>query len=255
MSEEYKIGDQDTRPWGSYRVTAVGSDFCEKEIIVKPGQTLSLQSHDHRKETWTVTSGTLTALLNDQIHELKAGQSIHIPLGALHCMANRGINDVVVHERQEGICREADIHRYFDAYGRSVTEVTTETQKKSLRTYQQLLRDNQKAMNTTPTPNTALKMSIIVMTTLLIIGLGLFGYGIATKTVKKAGVINAEIVLQPGEDIIDMTSLDDGILALHIRTGNQTRIETIDAKTGRKLGVINIVPAPAAAATKVQEYP
>jgi hypothetical protein len=164
-------------------------------------------------------------------------------------MANRETQDAIVHERQEGICREADIHRYFDAYGRSVTEVTSETQKKSLKMYQQLLKDNHKEMNT------GLKMSIIVMTTLLIIGLGLFGYGIATKTVKKAGVINAEIVLQPGEDIIDMTSLDDGILALHIRTGNQTRIETIDAKTGKKLGVINIVPAPAAAATKVQEYP
>ena len=119
QNENYTVGDHDTRPWGSYRVTAVGADFCEKEIIVKPRQILSLQSHDHRAETWTVVRGPLTALVNDQIHTLPTGRSVKIPLGALHCMANMTNEDVVVHERQEGQCRENDIHRYHDAYGRS----------------------------------------------------------------------------------------------------------------------------------------
>jgi mannose-6-phosphate isomerase-like protein (cupin superfamily) len=138
---DYTVGDHDTRPWGSYRVTAVGADFCEKEIIVKPRQILSLQSHDRRKEKWTVTAGRLTALVGDRVHVLNSGQSVDIPLGAMHCMANATDTDVVVHERQEGRCSESDIHRYADAYGRGTAPITTPEQQKSLAVYQGLLEN------------------------------------------------------------------------------------------------------------------
>jgi mannose-6-phosphate isomerase-like protein (cupin superfamily) len=137
---DYKVGDHDTRPWGSYRVTAVGDGFCEKEIIVKPHQILSLQSHDHRKEKWTVTTGRLTALVDNSVHALNSGQSVDIPLGAMHCMANATDSDVIVHERQEGNCSESDIHRYADAYGRGTAPVITPEQQKSLVVYQGLLK-------------------------------------------------------------------------------------------------------------------
>lgn len=129
---KYAVGDRDERPWGSYVVTSLGTtdggeEFCEKEITVQPGQILSLQSHEHRREIWTVKQGILTVILNDRRITLEPGKQISIPLGALHCMANVGVQPCIVHERQEGLCREEDIIRYVDAYGR-----TTQTTKSEL---------------------------------------------------------------------------------------------------------------------------
>lgn len=120
----YTTGELGLRPWGTYRVIEAGTDkngeeFCEKEITVKPGHILSLQSHTHRREEWKVFSGTLIVVLEDKRFTLEAGQSIFIPCGAIHCMANGGNDDCIVHERQMGLCSEDDIIRYVDAYGRA----------------------------------------------------------------------------------------------------------------------------------------
>ena len=123
----YKIGDHDERPWGSYVVTAVGhaggEEYCEKEITVRPGQILSLQSHELRREHWRVEKGTLTVVLDGERLTLNAGEDVRIPLRGVHCMANLGKVPCVVHERQEGVCREEDIRRYVDAYGRATEDV------------------------------------------------------------------------------------------------------------------------------------
>ena len=123
----YKVGDGDTRPWGRYTVTAVGhndvgEEFCEKEIIVSPGQVLSLQSHDLRRERWRVTEGALTVIVDDTQTTLQAGETIDVPQGAVHCMANLSNAPCTVHELQQGQCREEDIIRYMDAYGRAAAE-------------------------------------------------------------------------------------------------------------------------------------
>lgn len=140
----YKVGDHDKRPWGSYTVTAVGKnaageDVCEKDIHVLPQQILSLQSHAERREHWQVIAGTLTVILDDTRHELPAGSAIRIPLGAIHCMANLSGDTCTVREVQEGICREEDIKRYIDAYGRGTENVFGETAEKSIALYKDIL--------------------------------------------------------------------------------------------------------------------
>lgn len=122
--ETYFVGDNDRRPWGSWRVTRTGrmaqdKEFCEKLIVVNPGKILSLQSHELRCETWTVLHGTLIAIVDAHCLALHPGQSVHIPVRAVHTMANPGDEPCLVQERQEGICRESDITRYLDSYGRS----------------------------------------------------------------------------------------------------------------------------------------
>ena len=129
----YTVGDSDTRPWGYYKVIAVGTDknneeYCEKEITVNPGQILSLQSHENRRETWTVQQGTLEVVLEDKTFTLQEGESINIPLQAIHCMANGGKTPCIVHERQTGLCSEDDIIRYIDAYGRSTRNIDDKIQ-------------------------------------------------------------------------------------------------------------------------------
>ncbi|HYD18587.1 MAG TPA: phosphomannose isomerase type II C-terminal cupin domain [Patescibacteria group bacterium] len=141
--QAYIVGETDTRPWGSYTVVAAGrnegEEYCEKEIIVNPGHILSLQSHVHRREHWMVKQGVLTVVLDGQRITLKKGGEIRIPVGGVHCMANLGTDACIVREVQAGICREEDIARYMDAYGR-VTDVTDAANvQQSLVIYKQLL--------------------------------------------------------------------------------------------------------------------
>lgn len=119
----YRPGESDTRPWGLWEVLETGregdEEYCVKRITVNPGGVLSLQSHNHRREDWTVVSGVLEVTRNDEIITLQPGESIHIPQGAKHRMANRGTEPTVVKEIQRGVCREDDIIRYEDIYGRT----------------------------------------------------------------------------------------------------------------------------------------
>lgn len=118
----YTIGERDTRPWGSWEVldagTENGEEYCVKTITVIPNGILSLQSHEFRREEWTVLEGVLEVTRDDAIIVLHAGEQISIPQGAKHRMANRGNVTAVVKEIQRGICREDDIIRYEDVYGR-----------------------------------------------------------------------------------------------------------------------------------------
>jgi mannose-6-phosphate isomerase-like protein (cupin superfamily) len=146
LGERYRVGDMDIRPWGSYTVTAVGvkdtgEESCVKEIQVNPGHILSLQSHEHRREHWKVMSGVLTVVLDGQRITLKAGQDVRVPKGSIHCMANLGAVNVVVQEIQQGICREEDITRYMDAYGRGTAESADTRVVQSLGVYKELLAE------------------------------------------------------------------------------------------------------------------
>lgn len=109
----------ETRPWGKYEVLADKAEFKSKVITVDPGQQLSYQSHKKRAEHWVVVSGTAEVVLNDQVHTLKPGEAIHIPLGAKHRMRNPGVVPLVFVETQTGsYFGEDDIERYQDDYNR-----------------------------------------------------------------------------------------------------------------------------------------
>ncbi len=118
----YTVGDADARPWGKWEVIAVyqknGEDYVEKHITVKPTGSLSLQSHELRREKWTVVSGKLRVTLNNEIFDLTEGQSADIQVCEKHRMENPFDTDVLVHEIQMGKCMESDIIRYEDSYGR-----------------------------------------------------------------------------------------------------------------------------------------
>jgi mannose-6-phosphate isomerase-like protein (cupin superfamily) len=89
-----------------------------KRIVVKPGGRLSLQSHKHRGEHWTVVNGTATVTVGDTVQKLRA-QSIDSPKGAKHRLENLDGTMVDIIEVQFGdYLGEDDIIRYDDAYNR-----------------------------------------------------------------------------------------------------------------------------------------
>jgi mannose-1-phosphate guanylyltransferase/mannose-1-phosphate guanylyltransferase/mannose-6-phosphate isomerase len=108
------------RPWGWYETLCLGTRFQVKRIMVKPGGILSLQSHMHRSEHWVVVSGTAEVTLGDEVQLLSENQSVYIPLGTKHRMANKGRVPMYLIEVQTGAyLGEDDIHRYEDIYNRT----------------------------------------------------------------------------------------------------------------------------------------
>jgi mannose-1-phosphate guanylyltransferase/mannose-6-phosphate isomerase len=107
------------RPWGWYDSIDAGPRFQVKRILVKPGASLSLQMHHHRAEHWIVVSGTAEVTNGDQVTMLSENQSMYIPLGQTHRLANPGKVPLEIIEVQSGsYLGEDDIVRFEDSYGR-----------------------------------------------------------------------------------------------------------------------------------------
>jgi mannose-1-phosphate guanylyltransferase/mannose-6-phosphate isomerase len=86
---------------------------------MKPGAALSLQSHNHRLEHWIVVEGTARVTVDENIKLVTEGQSVYIPLGAVHRMENPGKVPMVLIEVQTGAYfAEDDVIRYEDIYAR-----------------------------------------------------------------------------------------------------------------------------------------
>ena len=107
------------RPWGFFKVIADGHGYATKVLHVNPGEKLSVQSHNHRSEHWVVAMGTAKVLIDGKEHILNKGESIDIPLKAVHSLQNPYEDDLEIIELQLGdILSEDDIIRYEDIYGR-----------------------------------------------------------------------------------------------------------------------------------------
>ena len=114
-----EIFPKDHRPWGWFESLTLGERFQVKRICVKPGASLSLQSHNHRSEHWIVVEGTAKVTIDEDVKLVTEGQSVYVPLGAVHRMENPGKLPMVLIEVQIGTyLGEDDIIRYEDAYAR-----------------------------------------------------------------------------------------------------------------------------------------
>lgn len=110
---------KDHRPWGWFETLVLGNRFQVKRITVKPGGSLSLQSHVHRAEHWIVVEGTGKVTIEDKIYLVTENESVYVPLGAKHRLENPGKMPVVLIEVQTGsYFGEDDIQRYEDIYAR-----------------------------------------------------------------------------------------------------------------------------------------
>ena len=118
--ESVKVHRTVARPWGTYTVLEEGDRFKIKRIVVKPGQSLSLQMHHHRSEHWVVVSGTAKVVNGEQTILLRTNESTYIPAGHRHRLENPGLLELIMIEVQSGAyLGEDDIVRFQDNYGRS----------------------------------------------------------------------------------------------------------------------------------------
>ena len=107
------------KPWGSYITLYTETNFLIKKIIVNPNSKLSLQSHNHRSEYWTVMSGNGKCIIGETIIDVSEGINIFIPQNVKHRLINDSNNELIIIEIQKGnIISEDDIIRYEDDYKR-----------------------------------------------------------------------------------------------------------------------------------------
>jgi mannose-1-phosphate guanylyltransferase/mannose-6-phosphate isomerase len=109
------------RPWGYYQDVDNAPRYRVKRIVVKPGSKLSLQKHFHRSEHWVVVKGTAEVTLGSDVRSVHENESIYIPIGSVHRLANPGKIPLELIEVQVGsYLGEDDIVRMADVYGRVV---------------------------------------------------------------------------------------------------------------------------------------
>src|SRR6266545_2092490 len=108
------------RPWGSYDSVDGGDRFQVKRIVVAPGGKLSLQKHHHRAEHWVVVRGTAEVTIGEKVQMVHENESVYIPIGTVHRLANLGRISLELIEVQTGsYFGEDDIIRLDDVYRRS----------------------------------------------------------------------------------------------------------------------------------------
>ena len=107
------------RPWGYYQGIDTGGRYQVKRIVVKEGARLSLQKHFHRAEHWVVVKGTAEVTIGAEVRTIHENESVYIPIGSKHRLANPGKIPLELIEVQVGsYLGEDDIQRFDDVYGR-----------------------------------------------------------------------------------------------------------------------------------------
>jgi cytidyltransferase-like protein len=106
------------RPWGHYRVIYEVPGTRVKELTIEPGQSISLQRHQHRAEYWHISEGEVVVdarMPNGYVippRVLKKHQSHCMPQGEWHRLMNLSERPCKIVEIQFGDhCLEDDIER------------------------------------------------------------------------------------------------------------------------------------------------
>lgn len=111
------------KPWGHELIWALSDVYCGKVLFVEAGQSLSLQFHREKDESWLVQSGRAKlelgregeGTLTEQVVE--AGAAFHYTPGTVHRVT--AIEDTTILEVSTP--HLDDVVRLEDAYGRAGT--------------------------------------------------------------------------------------------------------------------------------------
>ena len=111
------------KPWGHELIWALTDSYCGKVLFVKAGQSLSLQFHREKDESWYVQSGRARLELGETGQEaldeevVMAGTCFHFPPGTVHRVT--ALEDTTILEVSTP--QLDDVVRLEDRYGREGT--------------------------------------------------------------------------------------------------------------------------------------
>lgn len=111
------------KPWGWELIWAEADDYVGKILFVRAGQSLSLQFHNEKDESWYVESGRAELELGDvgqailSTEVIVPGASFHFPPGTVHRVT--ALEDTTILEVSTP--HLDDVVRLEDKYGREGT--------------------------------------------------------------------------------------------------------------------------------------
>jgi mannose-6-phosphate isomerase len=111
------------KPWGYELVWAHTDVYVGKVLFVRAGESLSLQYHHEKDESWLVQGGRASLELGEVDHdsleaaEIAAGDCFHFPPGTVHRVT--ALEDTTIVE--VSTTELDDVVRLEDAYGREGT--------------------------------------------------------------------------------------------------------------------------------------
>jgi mannose-6-phosphate isomerase len=111
------------KPWGYELIWALTDEYCGKVLFVRAGESLSLQFHREKDESWYVQSGRAElqvgavgeAVLNNEV--LSPGAAFRFRPGTVHRVT--ALEDTTILEVSTP--QLADVVRLEDIYGREGT--------------------------------------------------------------------------------------------------------------------------------------
>ncbi len=111
------------KPWGSELIWALSEDYAGKVLTVKAGESLSLQFHREKDESWYVLEGRAELELAaagekaTSVEVITAGAAFRFRPGTVHRL--RALEDTLILEVSTP--QLDDVVRLEDAYGREGT--------------------------------------------------------------------------------------------------------------------------------------
>jgi mannose-1-phosphate guanylyltransferase / mannose-6-phosphate isomerase len=85
---EATVHAEEERSWGTFKVLREGPGFGVREIVLGPGERLSLPSERDRARHWVVVAGIATVTVEDEVLVLHANQSVQVPSSARNSVEN-----------------------------------------------------------------------------------------------------------------------------------------------------------------------
>ena len=110
------------REWGIHELLNYSEGYKVKKVTVFPGMSMNLHQHEMRSEHWAVVEGVATITLGTETKDYHKYESVFVPIGMKHKVANKTDKNVVIIET--GIGENISENDMVKIYGSG--EVTAE---------------------------------------------------------------------------------------------------------------------------------
>ncbi len=110
--------EKENRPWGNFERFTLNEKTTVKIITVNAGESISLQTHEHRDEFWRVLKGSGVIRIKEKDTNAGVGDMFFTPRHSEHRITG-GPEGLVCLEIAFGDFDESDITRLKDRYGRA----------------------------------------------------------------------------------------------------------------------------------------
>ncbi len=114
------------RVWGIHELLNYSEGYKVKKVTIFPGMSMNLHQHEMRSEHWAIVEGTATITLGTETRDYHKYESVFVPIGMKHKVANRTDKNVVIIEVGIGeIVSESDIVKIYQDEGSENNYVVT----------------------------------------------------------------------------------------------------------------------------------